>query len=86
MALEAVEEAALEGAQVAEVTVTLCGDERMRELNSEWRGQDSTTDVLSFPQDQLPGLTPVVRRGCRRVVYSIISNKEVQVQQHFMAH
>lgn len=33
-----------------ELCVMLVGDERMRELNLQWRGKDSTTDVLSFSQ------------------------------------
>ena len=33
----------------AEISVTLCGDERIRELNREYRGIDRVTDVLSFP-------------------------------------
>ena len=33
----------------AEVSVTLCGDGRIRELNREYRGVDRVTDVLSFP-------------------------------------
>jgi len=32
-----------------EVSVTLTGDERVHELNREFRGVDRTTDVLSFP-------------------------------------
>ncbi len=28
-----------------------CSDEKMRDLNSSFRGKDSTTDVLSFPED-----------------------------------
>ena len=63
VAMEAIEEEALEGTQVAEVTVTLCSDERIRELNQEWRGEDKATDVLSFPQDQPAGMTPVVSEG-----------------------
>lgn len=34
----------------AEVSVTIVGDRRMRELNMSYRKKDSTTDVLSFPQ------------------------------------
>ena len=34
----------------AELSVMLVGDARMRELNRDWRGKDSTTDVLSFSQ------------------------------------
>ncbi len=42
-----------------EVSLTLVGDEAMRELNRETRGIDRTTDVLSFPVFQYtqPGHT-----------------------------
>jgi len=33
-----------------EVSLTLVSDRRMRALNRRWRGKDSSTDVLSFPQ------------------------------------
>ena len=32
----------------AEVSVSIVGDRRMRELNKKYRNRDSTTDVLSF--------------------------------------
>lgn len=32
-----------------EVSLTLCGNEYIRRLNSEYRGIDAVTDVLSFP-------------------------------------
>ena len=35
----------------AELSVTLCTDARIRELNREWREVDAATDVLSFPAD-----------------------------------
>ena len=38
------------GREDAELSVAFVGDERMRELNRQWRGKDSTTDVLSFSQ------------------------------------
>lgn len=34
-----------------ELSVLLCTDAEMRALNLQWRGKDTTTDVLSFPQD-----------------------------------
>lgn len=34
-----------------EVSVTIAGNEEIRELNSRWRGIDAPTDVLSFPCD-----------------------------------
>jgi probable rRNA maturation factor len=44
----ALEAAGLTG---AEVSVVLTDDERIRAINLAWRGKDSATDVLSFPQD-----------------------------------
>ena len=34
-----------------EISVVLCDDPFIRELNSAYRGQDKPTDVLSFAQD-----------------------------------
>lgn len=41
----------------AEVSVTLCDNERIHELNREYRGVDRATDVLSFPlfDDEVEG-------------------------------
>lgn len=35
----------------AELSVVLTSDEAIRSVNSQWRGVDSATDVLAFPQD-----------------------------------
>ncbi len=43
----------------AEVSLLLCGDARIRELNKAWRGIDKATNVLSFPQ-QGPELQPLL--------------------------
>ncbi|CAI5980822.1 unnamed protein product [Closterium sp. NIES-65] len=50
------------GVAAAEMSVLLCTDAYIRELNNEWRGVDAPTDVLSFPQDQPAGLSPLVGR------------------------
>ena len=34
----------------ADLSIVLCGDEEIRELNSLWRDKDKATDVLSFSQ------------------------------------
>lgn len=34
----------------AELSILLTDDEEQRELNKQWRGKDSSTNVLSFPQ------------------------------------
>ncbi len=47
--------AALDQPPDTELSLYLVDDERMHELNHEWRDIDRTTDVLSFPQDE-PGL------------------------------
>ena len=39
----------------ADVSVHLIGDRRMRTLNNQYRGKDTTTDVLSFPIDDPSG-------------------------------
>jgi hypothetical protein len=42
--------AALRG-EKAELSIFLCSDRHMCHLNQTWRNKNSTTDVLSFPQD-----------------------------------
>lgn len=37
------------GLESWEISVTLCDDEYIRELNASFRGKDEPTDVLSFP-------------------------------------
>ncbi|MEP9354576.1 rRNA maturation RNase YbeY [Xanthobacter sp. KR7-65] len=37
-----------------EVAITLTDDARIRVLNRDWRGMDKPTNVLSFPQPDLP--------------------------------
>ena len=41
-----------------EVSVRVVGEEEMRDLNSRFRGNDATTNVLSFPADHeaFPGI------------------------------
>lgn len=36
----------------AELSIVIVDDEEMKGLNSEYRGVDSTTDVLSFPMQE----------------------------------
>jgi probable rRNA maturation factor len=41
------------GLHKAEISVLFVNDKRMRILNRRYRGIDGTTDVLSFPQNEL---------------------------------
>lgn len=44
---------------VPEVSLVFTGDEEIRAVNAEWRGQDKPTNVLSFPAFPLtPGKLP----------------------------
>jgi probable rRNA maturation factor len=38
-----------------EVSILLCGDDRIRDLNGRYRGKARPTDVLSFPADVAEG-------------------------------
>ncbi len=44
----------------AELSVMLCDDETITELNRAWRGKPEATDVLSFPQGEGPPGAPVL--------------------------
>lgn len=39
-----------------EVSVAIIGDRKMRSLNKKYRNIDSTTNVLSFPQNEGPAI------------------------------
>ncbi|MHB8883915.1 MAG: rRNA maturation RNase YbeY [Methylovirgula sp.] len=44
----------------AEVSLLLCDDAFIRDLNARWRGQDKPTNVLSFPAADDPATTPIL--------------------------
>lgn len=41
-----------------DISVAIVSDRRMRALNRQFRGKDAVTDVLSFPANRTPGVTP----------------------------
>jgi len=43
------------GCREWDVSLLLCGDERMAALNARYRGRKGATDVLSFPRAEPPG-------------------------------
>jgi probable rRNA maturation factor len=75
-----------------EISVLLTGDEKVRELNAEYRGKDKPTNVLSFPManiDDLYGATiadPELLLGdiilARGVCEAEATEKGVSVEQH----
>jgi probable rRNA maturation factor len=50
-AMQAMEQLGIDG---LELSIVVCDDALMRQLNRRYRGQDATTDVLSFEQPGLP--------------------------------
>ena len=40
------------GCEERSLSIVLCDDPRIHELNRQWRGVDGPTDVLSFPMDE----------------------------------
>ncbi|MHA6730894.1 rRNA maturation RNase YbeY [Devosia sp. A369] len=48
--LEALKQAKAKVKGAAELSILLTNDAEQRELNQQWRGIDSSTNVLSFPQ------------------------------------
>jgi len=81
------------GAPTGEVTVLLTLDSEVRRLNRRFRGKDSPTDVLSFPDGAIaePGArprigdiaisVPAARRNARRHGHSL--RKEIS---HLLIH
>ena len=75
-----------------ELSVRLTGDEAVRALNSEWRGKDKPTNVLSFPmageddlttgnvveQELLLGDIVLARGVCEREA----AEKDIPVESH----
>ncbi|KAI5068300.1 hypothetical protein GOP47_0016645 [Adiantum capillus-veneris] len=46
----------LASSEIVELSLLICDDNYIQSLNKEWRGKNSPTDVLSFPQEQAPGV------------------------------
>ena len=78
--------------RLVEISVRLTGNEEVRALNSEWRGKDKPTNVLSFPmadEDELQRANlagPELLLGdiilARGVCEAEAAVKGVSVQQH----
>jgi probable rRNA maturation factor len=75
-----------------EISVRLTSDEQVRALNSEWRGKDKATNVLSFPMTEPSILQTANVAGPELLLGDIIlahgtcaaeaSEKSVSVEQH----
>ena len=66
--------------QAAEVHVLITGDDRLRELNRDWRARDAATDVLSFPDG---GELPEGGRLLGEIVISLdTARRQAEAQGH----
>jgi len=78
--------------RLVEISVRLAGDEEVRALNSEWRGKDKATNVLSFPmaeEDDFENANVLGRELllgdiilARGVCQSEAADKGVTVEEH----
>jgi probable rRNA maturation factor len=80
-----------QGSRPVEISVRLTSDEEVRALNSEWRGKDKPTNVLSFPlaeADELdnPGEGPELMLGdivlAKGVCEREAEEKAIPVERH----
>ena len=60
------------GARPVEISVRLTGDEEVRALNSEWRGKDKPTNVLSFPMTEADELANAGGEGPELMLGDIV--------------
>lgn len=83
--------AALAGAKpkikgAAEISVLLTDDEEQRNLNAQWRGKNSSTNVLSFPQiepfDPVIGLLGDITLA-RETVTREAQEQGITLEDHF---
>jgi probable rRNA maturation factor len=75
-----------------EISVLLTGDEKVRELNAEYRGKDKPTNVLSFPMASADDLQQATVAGPELLLGDIIlargvcvaeaADKGVSIEQH----
>lgn len=74
------EAASREGVDAAEVSVVLVDDERIHELNRDYRGVDRPTDVLSFAMREGEG-EPVQTEEGRELLGDIVISVETAERQ-----
>jgi len=68
----------------AEISVVLCDDAFIRELNRKWRGHDEPTNVLSFPSGGDPASAPLL--GDIVIAFEIASREAVAAGKPLRDH
>ncbi|MCF6438896.1 rRNA maturation RNase YbeY [Pseudoalteromonas luteoviolacea] len=80
------EKALLPYREYAEVTIRITDEAESQELNSQYRGKDKPTNVLSFPFEAPPGIElPLVGDLiiCPQVVFREAQEQEKTFHDHF---
>lgn len=83
--------AALAGAEVAlcpgvEVGISLADNARLRDLNRDWRGQDKSTNVLSFPAATGAALARTPHLGDIAIAYETLTREADEEGKFPAAH
>ena len=83
--LEALKQSKTKVKGAAELSILLTNDEEQHALNKEWRGKDSSTNVLSFPQIEPFG--PVVGLlGDITLARETLEREAVELDKSFTDH
>jgi probable rRNA maturation factor len=69
-----------------EVCVIFTGDQKMQDLNRDWRKMDKATNVLSFPAPRLPGTVPIISLGDIFLGREIVQREAVEQNKSFRNH
>jgi probable rRNA maturation factor len=67
----------------AEISLLFCDDEFIRGLNQRWRGQDKSTNVLSFPAAD-PAATPIL--GDIAIAFETMAREAADEGKSLAAH
>jgi probable rRNA maturation factor len=67
------------------VTVVLATDARVRTLNRDYRGKDYATDVLSFPDEETPGVKGIPRHLGDIVIARGVATRQAREAGHALA-
>ncbi len=70
----------------AEVSLLLCDDARIREINREWRGLDKPTNVLSFPAAPPSMLAKSPAVGDIAIAYETVAREAEEEAKTFRDH
>lgn len=68
----------------AEISVVLCDDARIQQLNKAWRGKDQATNVLSFPAGGPGG--PHRHLGDIAIAYETVAREATSESKTLSAH